>query len=199
MASMADATRVLGVAGSLRSGSFNRSLLRAAVELAPAGMAISTFEGLREIPPYDADVEAAGEPPPVAAWKDAIRAADALLFVTPEYNYNVPGTLKNAFDWASRPAGKSPLNRKPAGIMGVSGGNSGTARAQLALRQSFVFTETYGMLRPEVLVPRGAEKFDAEGRLTDERTREAVRKFLQAFALWIERFRTPDAETFKAP
>ena len=196
---MSDATRVLGVAGSLRAGSFNRSLLRAAVELAPAGMAISAFEGLREIPPYDADVEAAGEPVPVAAWKDSIRAADALLFVTPEYNYGVPGVLKNAYDWASRPPGKSPLNRKPAGIMGVSGGNSGTARAQLALRQSFVFTETYGMLRPEVLVPRGAEKFDAEGRLTDERTREAVRKFLQAFALWIERFRTPDAETFKAP
>jgi len=107
--------------------------------------------------------------------------------------------LKNAYDWASRPAGKSPLNRKPAGIMGVSGGNSGTARAQLALRQSFVFTETYGMLRPEVLVPRGAEKFDPEGRLTDERTREAVRKFLQAFALWIERFRAPNPETLQSP
>jgi chromate reductase len=190
---MPDAIRVLAVAGSLRKGSFNRSLLRAAVELAPSGMEIETFEGLREIPPYDADVEAAGEPGPVTAWKDAIRAADALLFVTPEYNYGVPGLLKNAFDWASRPPGKSPLNRKPAGIMGVSGGNSGTARAQLALRQSFVFTETYGMLRPEVLVPRGAEKFDAEGRLTDDRTREAVRKFLAAFSDWIARFRPPPA------
>lgn len=196
---MAEATRVLGVAGSLRAGSFNRSLLRAAIELAPPGMAISTYEGLRDIPPYDADVEAAGEPAPVAAWKRAISDADAVLFVTPEYNYNVPGALKNAYDWASRPPGKSPLNRKPAGIMGVSGGNSGTARAQLALRQSFVFTETYGMLRPEILVPRGAEKFDAEGRLTDERTREAVRKFLQAFRLWIERFRGPEAENFKSP
>src|SRR5687767_11162358 len=196
---MSDATRVLGVAGSLRAGSFNRSLLRAAGELAPAGMEIVTFDGLREIPPYDADVEAREEPAPVAAWKDAIRNADALLFVTPEYNYGIPGVLKNAYDWASRPAGKSPLNRKPAGIMGVSGGNSGTARAQLALRQSFVFTETYGMLRPEVLVPRGAEKFDPEGRLTDERTREAVRKFLQAFALWIERFRAPNPETLQSP
>ncbi|MDQ5856893.1 MAG: NAD(P)H-dependent oxidoreductase [Acidobacteriota bacterium] len=190
---MSEATRVLGVAGSLRAGSFNRSLLRAAAELVPAGMEIRTFEGLGEIPPYNADVEAAGDPAPVVAWKDAIRNADALLFVTPEYNYGVPGVLKNAFDWASRPAGKSPspLNRKPAGIMGVSGGNSGTARAQLALRQSFVFTETYGMLRPEVLVPRGAEKFDGDGRLTDERTREAVRKFLEAFGLWVERFRSP--------
>jgi chromate reductase len=186
---MTETIRVLGVAGSLRAGSFNRSLLRAAVDLVPAGMEISIFEGLREIPPYDADVESRGEPPPVAAWKRAISEADAVLFVTPEYNYGVPGTLKNAFDWASRPAGTSPLNKKPAGIMGVSGGNSGTARAQLALRQSCVFTETYAMLRPEVLVPRGAEKFDAEGRLTDERTREAVRKFLAAFALWIERFR----------
>jgi chromate reductase len=182
-------TRVLGVAGSLRAGSLNRSLLRAAVELAPEAMEIRTFEGLGEIPPYNADVEASGDPAPVAAWKDAIRNADALLFVTPEYNYGVPGVLKNAFDWASRPPGKSPLNRKPAGIMGVSGGNSGTARAQLALRQSFVFTETYGMLRPEILVPRGAEKFDPEGRLTDERTREAVRKFLEAFGMWVERFR----------
>lgn len=196
---MAEATRVLGVAGSLRAGSFNRSLLRAAVELAPSGMEIRTFEGLREIPPYDADVEAAGEPAPVAAWKNAIRESEALLFVTPEYNYGVPGVLKNAFDWASRPPGKSPLTRKPAGIMGVSGGNSGTARAQLALRQSFVFTETYGMLRPEILVPRGAEKFDAGGRLTDERTREAVRKFLQALALWIERLRSPNPETFSPP
>jgi len=182
---MPDAIRVLGVAGSLRAASFNRSLLRAAVELVPQGMEISTFEGLREIPPYDTDVESRGEPPPVAAWKSAIAEADAVLFVTPEYNYGIPGLLKNAFDWASRPPGKSPLNRKPAGIMGVSGGNSGTARAQLALRQSFVFTETYGMLRPEILVPRGAEKFDAEGRLTDERTREAVRRFLAAFSDWI--------------
>lgn len=190
---MSDAVRVLGVAGSLRAGSYNRSLLRAAVELAPPGMEIETFGGLREIPPFDTGVEAAGDPAPVAAWKEAIRIADGLLFVTPEYNYGIPGLLKNAFDWASRPPGKSPLNRKPAGIMGVSGGNSGTARAQLALRQSFVFTETYGMLRPEVLVPRGAEKFDAEGRLTDERTREAVRKFLAAFSGWIARFRPPNA------
>ncbi len=182
---MSDAVRVLGVAGSLRTGSLNRSLLRAAVELVPAGMEIRIFEGLGEIPPYNADVESRGDPVPVAAWKDAIRDADALLFVTPEYNYGVPGVLKNAFDWASRPPGKSPLNRKPAGIMGVSGGNSGTARAQLALRQSFVFTETYAMLRPEILVPRGAEKFEAEGRLIDERTREAVRKFLAALLDWI--------------
>ena len=162
-----------------------------AVELVPAGMEISTFEGLREIPPYDADVESRGDPAPVTTWKRAISDADAVLFVTPEYNYGIPGLLKNAFDWASRPAGKSPLNKKPAGIMGVSGGNSGTARAQLALRQSCVFTETYAMLRPEVLVPRGAEKFDSEGRLTDERTREAVRKFLAAFSEWIALFRRP--------
>ncbi len=188
---MSKATRVLGIAGSLRSGSLNRSLLRAAEELVPAGMEIQVFEGLGQIPPYNVDVESQGDPAPVAAWKEAIASADALLFVTPEYNYAVPGVLKNAFDWASRPPGKSPLNRKPAGIMGVSGGNSGTARAQLALRQSFVFTETYGMLRPEILVPRGAEKFDAEGRLTDERTREAVRKFLAALLEWVVLFRHP--------
>ena len=183
-----DGLIVCGIAGSLREKSYNRALLRAAVELAPAGMQIRIFDRLAELPPYNADVEAEGDPEPVRALKDAIAAAGALLIATPEYNHGVPGVLKNAIDWASRPAGKSPLNRKPAAILGAAAGNAGTARAQLALRQSFVFTETYVLPRPEVLVGRAAEKFDAEGRLTDEPTRRSLRKLLDALVEWTARF-----------
>jgi chromate reductase, NAD(P)H dehydrogenase (quinone) len=181
--------RVLGIVGSLRKGSYNEMLIEAARELAPDGMQIERFERLREIPPYDQDEDARGAPEAVLALRDAIRAADGLLFVTPEYNYNVPGVLKNAFDWASRPAATTPLRGKPAAIMGASSGRSGTIRAQLALRQSFVFTATPALLQPEVLVQFAAEKFDANGRLTDEPTRDFVRKQLVAFQNWIARFR----------
>ena len=127
----------------------------------------------------------------MAAFKDAIRAADALLFVSPEYNYGIPGVLKNAIDWASRPPGKSPLNGKPAAIMGASQGTGGTIRMQLALRQAFLFTETHAMLEPEVYVARAQDKFDAEGRLTDEKTRDFVGKFLAALVPWAQKFPRP--------
>jgi chromate reductase len=179
--------RVLGIPGSLRAASFNRALLRAASELAPDGMEIRIFDGLRDVPLYDADVEAKGDPPPVVALKTAIGKADALLIATPEYNYGVPGVLKNAIDWASRPPGKSVLNGKPAAIMGASPAGTGTARAQLALRQSFVFTDTRVLLRPEVLVARAQEKIDAQGRLTDEPTREFIRQLLEALLDWAPR------------
>src|SRR5262245_60268308 len=120
--------RVLGIAGSLRRGSFNRSLLAAAVELAPEELEIRVFEGLGEIPLYDADVEAAGEPPPVVALKTAISESDALLIATPEYNHSIPGLLKNAIDWASRPAGRSVLNGKPVGMIGATPGLGATIR-----------------------------------------------------------------------
>jgi chromate reductase len=182
--------RVLGIAGSLRAGSFNRALLRAATEVAPDGMEIRIFEGLAAVPLYDADVEAKGDPEPVVALKAAIRGADALLIATPEYNYGVPGVLKNAIDWASRPPGRSVLNGKPAAIMGASPGGMGTARAQLALRQSFVFTDTRAVLRPEVLVARAHEKIDAQGRLTDDTTRGFIRDLLEALAAWVPRVAT---------
>ena len=174
---------VLGVAGSLRRASYNRSLLHAARDLAPPGMSLRTFE-LDAIPLYNADVEAAGDPGPVAAFKQAVREADALLVATPEYNYGVPGVLKNAIDWASRPPGKSPLAGKPAAIVGASMGQGGTIRAQLQLRQAFLFTEVYALLKPEVAIPRCQEKFDAEGRLTDEAARGQVRKLLEALRDW---------------
>ncbi|HEX7112119.1 MAG TPA: NADPH-dependent FMN reductase [Mizugakiibacter sp.] len=178
---------VLGIAGSLRRASYNRALLRAAIELAPPQLRITPFDGLREIPLYDGDVDAAGAAAPAQRLKDAIAAADALLIVTPEYNYSIPGVLKNAIDWASRPADKTPLRDKPTGIIGASMGNFGTVRAQLALRQVFVFTGTPVMLKPEVLVTRAQDKFDAGGTLTDAPTREHLGKYLLAFAEWSRR------------
>lgn len=154
-------------------------------------MRIRIFEGLDTIPSYNGDVEAKGDPAPVAAFKRAIKESDALLIATPEYNYGIPGVLKNAIDWASRPPRKSVLNGKPVAIMGASPGGGGTARAQLALRQSFVFTQTYALLQPEVLVPRAHEKFNADGRLEDEPTRQFVRQLLDALAEWAQRFAVP--------
>jgi chromate reductase len=180
--------RVCGLVGSLRRASLNRGLMRAAQEMAPdVGLEIAVFDRLREIPPYDADVDAAGNPEPVAALKAAIAQADALLIATPEYNYGVPGVLKNAIDWVSRPPPGSPLRGKPAAIMGASSGISGTMRAQYQLRQTFVGTGTHVLLQPEVIVPRAAERFDAEGRLADESTRDLIRKQLAALAEWTRR------------
>lgn len=179
--------RVLGIAGSLRAGSYNRSLLNAAIELAPAEMEISVFEGLADIPHYNADVDAAGDPEAVTRLKEAITAADGLLIVTPEYNYGIPGVLKNAIDWASRPVATSVLRDKPAAIMGATGGMGATIRAQTQLREVFVATQTHVLLQPQVLVTRASEKFDENGRLTDEPTRAVVAKTLKAFAAWIER------------
>ncbi|HEX7945389.1 MAG TPA: NADPH-dependent FMN reductase [Phenylobacterium sp.] len=182
-----DIVSVLGVAGSLRKASFNRALLRAAVELAPATLQIETFE-LDAVPLYNGDVEAVGDPPGVAAFKQAIAAADAVLFVTPEYNHGVPGVMKNAVDWASRPAGRAPLGGKPVGIIGASPGMTGSARGQSQLRQAFEFTDSYCMPQPEILVFRAHEKFDAAGVLTDEPTRTYLGRYLSAFETWIRRF-----------
>ena len=180
------AVKVVGFAGSLRQGSFNRVLLRAAVELAPERMAIETFD-IADIPLYNADVETRGDPEPVAAFKRAIGAADGLLIATPEYNLGVPGVTKNAIDWASRPPRESVLDGKPVAVMGATPGMGGTARGQSQLRQAFVFTNSYAMPQPEVLVRRASDLFDADGRLTDEPTREHLVKFLNAFADWIVR------------
>ncbi len=187
MSDTAATLRVAALVGSLRARSFNRALLRAAIPLAPAGMQFQTFDRLGEIPPYNDDVLEQGVPPSVVALKDLIRGADGLLIVTPEYNYGIPGVLKNAIDWASRPAADTPLADKPAAIMGVAARTSGTARAQLQLRQNLVFTNTLVMVRPEVLVQHAAERFNAELELVDEPTRKAVAAFLTAFAAWINR------------
>jgi chromate reductase len=178
---------VAAFAGSLRAGSYNRALLRAAIETAPEGLTIEIVD-IAAIPLYDADLEAVGMPEPVAALKRAIAAADGLLIATPEYNHGVPGVTKNAIDWASRPPRESPLDRKPVGIVGASPGMVGTARGQSQLRQAFEFTNSYCMPQPQVLVARAHEKFDADGRLIDEKTREHLARFLIAFADWIRIF-----------
>lgn len=178
---------VLGICGSLRAGSYNKGLLRAAQELAREhGIDIEIYERLRDIPPYDADQDNDDAmPEPVRHLKAAVAGATGLVIATPEYNYSVPGVLKNAFDWASRPPRGSPLNRKPIAIMGASTGMSGTIRSQLALRQSLIFTDSFALLQPEVLIPRCADRFDASSNLVDESTRALVGKQMAAFAAWI--------------
>ena len=188
MAMAIQSLKVLAFACSLRQGSLNRSLVRAARELAPSNKTISIFD-LAGIPLYNGDVEAAGVPPAVAAFKQAIQDADGLLIATPEYNHGVPGVMKNAIDWASRPPRQAPLDRKPVGIVGASPGLTGTARGQSQLRQAFEFTNSYCMPQPEVLVYHAHEKFDADGELTDEQTREVLIKYLVALGEWIGRFK----------
>jgi len=180
---------VLGIVGSLRAASYNRALMRAAVELAPADMKITVFDGIGDLPLFNGDVEAAGDPPPVQRFKQAIAAADALLIATPEYNYGVPGLLKNAIDWGSRPPGKSAFRGKPAAIVGASMGTGGTTRAQHSLRQSFVAVEIYAMVQPEFLLARAHDRIDVDGRLHDEKTRNALGAVLTAFSVWIARCR----------
>ena len=182
--------RVLGIAGSLRKGSYNRSLLRAAIELAPASLAISPFDRIGEIPLYDADREAAGLPDAVVALKAAMRECDAILFATPEYNHSIPGLLKNAIDWASRPAADPAFGGKPAGIIGATPGLGATIRAQMALRQT-LDGAAFVMGQPEVLIARAAEKFDESGSLTDETTRRVLGRFLTALEAWVRRFSSP--------
>ena len=178
--------RIVGIAGSLRVGSFNRALVRACAEAAPGGLVVEAFD-LRGVPLYDADLEAAGDPPRVVELKEALRAADGLLVATPEYNHGVPGVLKNAIDWTSRPPRDSVLDGLSVGVVGASPGGGGTRRAQSQLRQAFVFTNSFCMNRPEVLVSSAHEKFDADGGLADEPTRAHLAKFMGALAEWILR------------
>jgi chromate reductase len=176
-------THIFGIAGSLRAGSYNMALLRAASEALPSGVTLEIGD-IRDIPLYNADVQAQGDPPAVARLKEQIEEADAFLIATPEYNYSIPGVLKNALDWASRPPKTCCLRRKPIGIMGCSGGESGTMRSQLALRQMFVFTDSYAMLQPELRVPKAGACFDEAGNLIDEQLRERLGLFLNALVEW---------------
>ncbi len=180
---------VFAMAGSLRKDSFNKKLLRAAIELVPPGMMIHQFDGLADIPPYDADIDLDPRPEPVRALKQMLAACDGLLIVTPEYNYGIPGVLKNAIDWASRPPSTSPLGGKVALLMGASTGMVGTARAQQQLRQNFVFTKTTVLPTPEILVAKAPEKFDSDGRLIDEMAKQLIAERLKALGEWIYKLR----------
>ena len=179
---MAESIHVLGFSGSLRKASYNTALLRAAAELLPEGMTLEIFD-LSPIPLYNQDVEDAGLPESVKHFRERVAAADALLIATPEYNYMVPGVLKNALDWASR-SPDSPLIKKPVAIMGASNGGFGTVRSQLHLRQFFVTTNMRPIQKPEVLVSLAQDKIDASGRLTDQKTRKSIGDLLAALADW---------------
>jgi chromate reductase len=178
--------RIVAFAGSLRRRSFNRALIEAAGELVPSGMRIAPVE-IGRLPFYDADVEAAGDPGPVAEFKAAIAAADGVVIATPEYNDGIPGVLTNALDWGSRLPGRSPLAGKPVAVMGASPSQVGTARAQLHLRQVLAHIQARVLPPPELLVARAHERFDPELRLTDETTRRIMADLLRRFAGWIAR------------
>jgi len=179
--------KVLGVSGSLRKGSFNTMALKVAQGLAPEGMAIEIAD-ISSFPLYNEDVKAQGFPPPVQKFRDQIAAADALLFVTPEYNYSVSGVLKNAIDWASRPPNQ-PFDGKPIAIMGASGGVLGTARAQYHLRQMCVFLNMLPVNKPEVMIPQAQTRFNAEGQLTDETARGLIKQLLESLRDWTARLK----------
>ena len=187
-ANVADQISVFGIAGSLRQDSYNKTALRAAVELAPAGMVIETFD-LTPIQPYNEDVKQQGFPPPEQEFREKIRTADALLIVTPEYNRGVPGVLKNAIDWASRPPDQ-PFDGKPTAIFGASPGMVGTAVAQYELRRYLGVLNALVMNTPSVMIGQAGQKFDEQGRLTDQPTREIIGKLLTALAEWTRRCRT---------
>jgi chromate reductase len=177
--------KILGIAGSLRKNSYNKGILAAASELAPEGVQIETFD-LAGLPFFNQDEEQKPAPR-VIEFKAAIRAADAILIVTPEYNYSVPGVLKNAIDCGSRPYGDSAWAGKPVAVMGATVGTTGTSRAQYHLRQMFVFLNMYPVNQPEVMISAAHEKFDASGKLTDEKTRGYVKQQLAVLVEWAKR------------
>ncbi len=184
---MSDVINILGFAGSLRKGSYNRALLREAVSLTPKDVKLEIFE-LEGIPPFNQDFELS-PPDRVKDFKNKISSSDAILIVTPEHNYSVPGVLKNAIDWASRPYGDNSFEGKPVAVMSASTGMLGGARAQYHLRQSFVFLNMHPVNRPEVFVTSASQKFDDQGRLTDAKTREFVQKLLETLASWTLRLK----------
>ena len=179
--------KILGFAGSLRAGSYNRALLRAATELLPDDATLEIFD-INGIPPFNLDLEM-DMPAKVKEFKSKIRGGDAILIGTPEYNYSIPGVLKNAIDFASRPYGDNPFNDKPVAIMSASIGMRGGARAQYHLRQTFIFLNMYPMNSPEVIVNFAQNKFDSNGRLIDEDTRKHLKGLLENLAIWTKRLR----------
>ncbi len=179
---------ILGIAGSLRKQSYNRAVLRAARELRPDDARLDIFELTHRIPGFDQDEEN-NPPPPIVELKSRVRAADAILFVTPEYNYSIPGVLKNAIDWASRPYSDNAWDGKPVAIMGASIGMLGSARAQYHLRQCCVYLNMYPLNQPEVMISLAAERFDAGGNLVDDRSREFIARLLKGLVDWTRKLK----------
>ena len=189
---------ILGFAGSLRKQSYNKAILAAAVETLPDDASLEVFD-LEGIPPFNQDIEL--QPPDkVKEFKAKIRAADAILIATPEYNYSIPGVLKNTIDWASRPYGDNAFDGKPVAVMGASIGTLGTARAQYDLRRSFVFLNMLPLNQPEVMVAFAQDKVDSNGRVTDEKTRKRIKELLENLVSWTRRTRlSEEIKTKKFP
>jgi chromate reductase len=181
------ALRFLAISGSLRASSLNTAALRAAKELAPDGVTIEIAE-IGDIPLYNDDVRLAGMPASVVALQGAIAAADAVLIATPEYNFSIPGVLKNAIDWMSR-TDPQPFRGKPVGIIGASMGALGTGRAQYDLRKVFLFLDAHVLNKPEVMIAAAHTRFDANGALTDEATRGFIKALVVALRDWTLRLR----------
>jgi chromate reductase len=184
---MTDAVRVLAISGSLRKGSYNTALLRAAIELAPEGVTLEIAD-IGALPHYDDDVYAKGFPEPIARFRDQCSNAEAFLMATPEYNYSISGVLKNAIDWASRPPNQ-PFAGKVLGIVGATPYLGGTVRAQVHLRQIAVFLDLHVVNKPEVQVRQAKDHFDADNKLTDETTKKLLRQHLEVLAKLTRRLR----------
>ena len=184
---MDDKIKILGFAGSLRKGSYNRAILRAALELSPADVELEVFD-LEGIPPYNMDLEK-DLPEKVREFKEKIRKADAILIASPEHNYSIPGVLKNAIDWASRPEGDNSFEGKPVAIMSASPAMQGGARAQYHLRQTFVWLDMYPVNRPEVMVPAVHEKIDVNGNVTDKKTRQKIKELVESLVVWTRKLK----------
>lgn len=179
--------KIVGICGSLRKGSYNRMLLNAAAELLPKGVIMEIAE-IWGIPEFNQDLEN-NSPKAVQEFKAKVKSADAILFVSPEYNYSIPGVLKNAIDWASRPYPDNSWAGKPAAVMGASTGMLGTARMQYHLRQMFVFLDMHTINKPEVMVTFAKDKFDKDGRLTDEMAKKLIAQLLENLAAWAKKLK----------
>jgi chromate reductase, NAD(P)H dehydrogenase (quinone) len=179
--------RIAGICGSLRRHSFNSAVMRAAGELLPEGVSLDVLR-IDDLPFYNEDIREAGLPEAVVRFRTAVSAADAVLIVTPEYNYSVPGMLKNAIDWASRPP-QQCFNEKPVALMGASSGVRGTVRAQLHLRHIMASINAHVLPKPEVMVGHAASLIGEDGRVHDEATRKHVADLLLALTKWAERLR----------
>ncbi|HEY2804516.1 MAG TPA: NAD(P)H-dependent oxidoreductase [Gemmatimonadales bacterium] len=188
---MSDSITILGIPGSLRKAAWSKAVLRATQSVAPAGVTIDSFE-IEGIPPFNQDEEK-NPAPRVVELKRAVRAADAVLFVTPEYNYGIPGVLKNAIDAASRPYGDSAWKHKPVNVISNAPRALGGIKAALQLRQSFSFLEMYPYVGPEIVITFVADKVTPEGAFKDDATKKFVTDMLVGFEKWIRRFRPVSA------
>ncbi|MDB4958815.1 MAG: azr [Myxococcales bacterium] len=177
---------LLGICGSVRKSSHNRALLAAVGEMLPAGTQLTMYEGLDKLPIFNSDLL---DPTAVTELKAAVANADGVVFAVPEYNYSIPGGLKNALDWLSRPPATSPMRGKPIGLVGAASGMSGTIRAQTHMRQMMVFSDSPTLGQPEVLIPRAQDRFDANLTLTDESTRQLLVRFGAAMVEFVRRYR----------